>query len=228
MLIAEYQMNHLKKPIENHLLQQDLSLERLVLADRCDLTDLRKACLEHAKKQKLCEQWMTDYKSASNQLEPPHIFRSQHCSTWQKVYHEQQESEKQEDINFSKPWDHSDVTFIVEGQKVYANKKILSMSSPVMKAMFESDFREKDAKEIELPGKELDNFLDLVKIAHPPNQFKGNVSYFSSFMICPGKTIIIEIFFSFHRANNVPLAEKKLCNWQLILNQNGIDEHMWP
>ena len=76
---------------------------------------------------------------------------------------------------------------------MYANKMILSMSSPVMKTMFESALKEKDAKEIELPGKEVVNFLDLVKIAHPPNQFKGNVSHFSSFLICPCKTIIIEI-----------------------------------
>ena len=173
LLIDEYKMDHLKKPIENHLLQQDLSLQRLVLADRCGLTDLRKACLEHAKKQRLCEIWITNYKSASDHLEPPQVFRDQHCNAWQKVYHEQQKSRKQDDVDFSKPWDHSDITFMVEGQKVYANKTVLSMSSPVMKAMFESDFREKDAKEIELPGKKLELFLNLTKIAHPPNQFKG-------------------------------------------------------
>ena len=42
-----------------------------------------------------------------------------------------------------------------------------------MKAMFESHFKEKDAKEIELPGKELKPFLDLMKTVHLPNQFKG-------------------------------------------------------
>ena len=56
---------------------------------------------------------------------------------------------------------------------MYANKMILSMSSPVMKAMFEADFKEKDAKEIELPGKTLDTFLDLMKAVHPLSQFKG-------------------------------------------------------
>ena len=142
MLIAEYQMNHLKKPIENHLLQQELSLQRLVLADRCDLTDLRKACLEYAKKQKLCEQWMTDYKSASDQLELSKVFR------WQDTSHQQKESGKQEVVDFTKHWDHSDITFVEKGQKVYANKTILSMSSPVMKAIFESDFKEKSAEEI--------------------------------------------------------------------------------
>ena len=42
-----------------------------------------------------------------------------------------------------------------------------------MKAMFESHFKEKDEEEIELPGKELKPFLDLMKTVHPPNQFKG-------------------------------------------------------
>ena len=86
---------------------------------------------------------------------------------------EEEEDKGKDDIDFTKPWDHSDVIFIVEGQKVYANKMILSMSSPVMKAMFEADFREKDVKEIELPGKTLDSFLDLMKAVHPLSQFKG-------------------------------------------------------
>ena len=67
------------------------------------------------------------------------------------------------------------------------------MSSPVMKAMFESDFREKDAEDIKLPGKELEHYLDLITITHAPNEFKGNVSHFSSFIICPNKTITFEI-----------------------------------
>ena len=76
-------------------------------------------------------------------------------------------------IDFTKPWEYSDVIFIVEDQKVYANKMILSMSSPVMKAMFESDFRETHSEAIKLPGKTLNVFLDLMKAVHPPNQFKG-------------------------------------------------------
>ena len=57
---------------------------------------------------------------------------------------------------------------------MYANKTILSMASPVMKAMFESDFKEKKVNKIELPGMELKPFLDLMKTVHPPHQFKGN------------------------------------------------------
>ena len=76
------------------------------------------------------------------------------------------------------------MTFIVEDQKVYANKMILSMSSPVMKAMFEAELKENDAKEIELPGKELKPFLDLMKIVHPPNRIKGNKKTYYLFVPC--------------------------------------------
>ena len=81
--------------------------------------------------------------------------------------------EKCEGIDFTKPWDHSDVTFVVEGQKVYANKMILSMSSPMMKTMFTGNFMEKNAEEIELPEKKLNTFLELMQAVHPPNKLKG-------------------------------------------------------
>ena len=57
---------------------------------------------------------------------------------------------------------------------MYANRTVLSMSSPVMRAMFELDLRGKKVKKIELPGKRLKPFLDLMKAVHPPHQFKGN------------------------------------------------------
>ena len=169
LLIDEYQMDHLKTPIENHLLKQHLSLHRLVLADRCGLTDLRKACLERAVDKYLTKDWLSGYRSAYDQLEPPRhfTFRCQHYNTEQIV------DAKQDEIDFTKPWDHSDITFIVEGQKVYANKMILSMSSPVMKEIFKTAVGEKDEKEIELPGKKLKPFLDLMKNVHKQNLSKG-------------------------------------------------------
>ena len=86
---------------------------------------------------------------------------------------EVQEDHKLKGIDFTKPWDHSDITFIVEDQKVYANKMILSMSSPVMKAMFESDFKEKNETEIKVPEKKLNTFLHLMQAVHPPSKLKG-------------------------------------------------------
>ena len=168
LLVVEYQMTRLKEDIEKYLLQQDLSVESLVLADRCGLTDLWKACLEHAKKG-WSHHWTSHYKTAYDKLEPPKDFRCHHCNTQQIM-----DAGNEEEIDFTKPWDLSDITLIVEGQKVYANKTLLSMSSPVMKAMLKADFRENDVREIELSEKELEPFLDLMKIVHQPNHFKGN------------------------------------------------------
>ena len=86
---------------------------------------------------------------------------------------EVQEQHKLKGIDFTKPWDHSDITFIVEDQKVYANKMILAMSSPVIKTMFESDFKEKNDSEIKLPEKKLSTFFALMQAVHPPYKMKG-------------------------------------------------------
>ena len=72
-------------------------------------------------------------------------------------------------IDFTQPWRFSDITFIVEEQKIYANKTVLSMWSPVMEAMFHSDFREKRAVEIDLPEKTFDDVVELMRVLHPPN-----------------------------------------------------------
>ena len=74
------------------------------------------------------------------------------------------------ELDFSKPWPGSDVTFLIENKKIYANKLILSMWSPVMETMFTSDFKEKDTAEIPLPGKNYEDFLELMKAVHPPNK----------------------------------------------------------
>jgi len=71
---------------------------------------------------------------------------------------------------FTEPWDLSDVTFVVEGRYIYANKTIMSMWSPVLKAMFGGGFRERDAAVVELPGKLYDDILELVCVLHPPNK----------------------------------------------------------
>ena len=40
------------------------------------------------------------------------------------------------EVDFSKPWTFADITLVVEGNKLYASKMILSMWSPVFEAMF--------------------------------------------------------------------------------------------
>jgi len=71
---------------------------------------------------------------------------------------------------FTQPWDLSDVSFEVEGRYIYANKTIMSMWSPVLKAMFGGAFRESDAAVVKLPGKFYDDLLELICVLHPPNK----------------------------------------------------------
>lgn len=58
-----------------------------------------------------------------------------------------------------------DVVLIVEGEKLYINKAELINLSPVFRAMFTSSFIEKEAPEVELPGKKLEEFLRFLRCA---------------------------------------------------------------
>ena len=71
--------------------------------------------------------------------------------------------------DFSQSWDLGDVIFNIEDRKLYANRMTMSMWSPVMKAMLTGDFKEKNAKEIKLPGKVYEDMLQLLKVIHPSN-----------------------------------------------------------
>ena len=76
----------------------------------------------------------------------------------------------EDEIDFTKLWTHSDIVFIVEEREVYANKTILSMWSPVLATMFTKDFKERGAAQIRLPGKPFNNFVELMRVVHPPNK----------------------------------------------------------
>lgn len=68
---------------------------------------------------------------------------------------------------FSSPWDNSDLVLVVEDQKLHVHRTILIMASPVFKAMLSSNFKEKDAKELTLPGKKFNEFVDLLRQIYP-------------------------------------------------------------
>jgi hypothetical protein len=61
----------------------------------------------------------------------------------------------------------SDIIFVVQKKRIHFNKTILSLCSPVFRAMFSAEFKEKEAKEIPLPGKKYDEILELFKQIHP-------------------------------------------------------------
>jgi hypothetical protein len=70
--------------------------------------------------------------------------------------------------DFTVPDEMSSVTLVLEGHKLYVHKEILAMWSPVFRSMFTRDFKERDAKEVELPGKKVDDFVELLHCMYPP------------------------------------------------------------
>ena len=71
------------------------------------------------------------------------------------------------DQDFSKPWEQSDVILLVEEQQFHVHRPILSLSSPVFSRMFASDFKEKNAEEIPLPGKKADEIREMLLAIYP-------------------------------------------------------------
>jgi hypothetical protein len=57
----------------------------------------------------------------------------------------------------------SDVTFIVQGQRVYGHKMVLSIVSDCFRAMFTAGFREQDSMEINIPDCSYSAFLAVME-----------------------------------------------------------------
>ena len=72
---------------------------------------------------------------------------------------------------FKDEWDDSDAFFVVERTKFHVHRALLSLMSPVFKAMFSSDFREKVQREISLPGKKAEVFLSFLLIVYSREDF---------------------------------------------------------
>ena len=65
----------------------------------------------------------------------------------------------------------SDIVVVVEGQRLYTSRTLLSMSSPVLTRMLQSQ-EFKDKREVPLTGKTYDHILELLYILHPAYQRK--------------------------------------------------------
>ena len=70
-------------------------------------------------------------------------------------------------LDFSEPWKMSDLVLLVEERKLHVHKAILAISSPVFETMMSSNFKEKNAKEIPLPGKKVEEIEDLLRAIYP-------------------------------------------------------------
>ena len=64
---------------------------------------------------------------------------------------------------FCDPWEDSDLVLVVEQEKFHVHRLILSMNSPVFKAMFTGQFKEATSSEIPLPGKKANEILDFLQ-----------------------------------------------------------------
>ena len=67
---------------------------------------------------------------------------------------------------FSEPWEDSDLVLAVEDERFHVHRQILSLHSPVFKAMLSSKFKEGTATEISLPGKKANEVLDFLKVLY--------------------------------------------------------------
>ncbi|XP_031563674.1 putative BTB/POZ domain-containing protein At2g40440 [Actinia tenebrosa] len=75
-------------------------------------------------------------------------------------------SNNDEGYDFSTPQHFSDLVLVVENTKFHVHKCVLSLSSPVFEKMLTSDFLEKDAKQIDLPGKKRDEFGAFLRVIY--------------------------------------------------------------
>lgn len=63
--------------------------------------------------------------------------------------------------------DTTDVQFTVDDKKLHFNKGVLCVCSPVFISMFTGEFREKNAREIALPGKKYSDIVTFFRHMHP-------------------------------------------------------------
>jgi len=70
-------------------------------------------------------------------------------------------------LDFSQPWELSDVVLLVEGYRFHVHRSILGMWSPVFSRMFASEFKEKTAKEIPLPRKKASEIHEMLLVIYP-------------------------------------------------------------
>jgi hypothetical protein len=79
---------------------------------------------------------------------------------------------------FSQPWNDSDVVLVVEDSEFHVHRSILSLQSPVFKAMVNGNFKDATEKKIELKDDEYEAMLLFLQLLYPPNMLdenKGNV-----------------------------------------------------
>ena len=76
-------------------------------------------------------------------------------------------STRNEVRQFSVPWKSSDLVLKVADRKFHVHRAVLILCSPVFETMLSSDFKEKTAKEISLPGKDATEIEQMLRGIYP-------------------------------------------------------------
>ena len=78
---------------------------------------------------------------------------------------------------FSQPWNGSDVVLVVQENEFHVHRYILSLQSPVFKAMFEGNFKDAQQDKNELKGDKYEAMLLFLQLLYPQNMLvEGGVS----------------------------------------------------
>ena len=77
-------------------------------------------------------------------------------------------------LDFSRPWELSDVVLMVEGKRFYVHRSILALWSPVFSRMFTADFKEKSAQVVPLPGKKSSEIEEMLLVIYPTSSKRIN------------------------------------------------------
>ncbi len=97
-------------------------------------------------------------------------------SSNEDVKDETEESDEDNNI-FSKPWEDSDVVLVVEDNEFHVHRYILSLQSPVFKAMFNGDFKDSQQDKVELNDDKYEAMLLFLQLLYPSNMLdEGNAS----------------------------------------------------
>ena len=73
---------------------------------------------------------------------------------------------------FSRPWKSSDLVLKVADREFHVHRAVLILSSPVFEAMLSSNFKEKTAKKIPLPGKDASELEQMLQGIYPDRDLR--------------------------------------------------------
>ena len=73
---------------------------------------------------------------------------------------------------FASPWNDSDMVLVVEEQELHVHRSILTLLSPVFKAMLDGHFKEASEDKITLEGKDLKLMILFLKVLYPSSMFE--------------------------------------------------------